>query len=1102
MKKKRKNPYRRSRGAVTVFLTLVLVPCLIFVCAFGDASRVALSKSQATSASDLALYSLMSKYDEDLKEWYGLVASCQNVEDFFNTSASYFDGMMSAEGIDGATRELFSQYLSALQTGEDFMDFLQVEITGETKVEALADSSMANPALLEDGIVEFMKYRGPVEIVANIIDRFSKMELSDKLEDANEDEPIVEAKQEYAKAEGELLSAVFYTFLATQNYQEYLEKNGVPDLEKIQNVCGEELSKIYDDLGKVTELITKYYAFTSGLKDLRDTLPLVEELPTVSGSGTNISVSYNGKTYKPTDIGAKLNADETGYDIDDQKASELAENYNTWASNVANAAGRIVSACGSIPAPSNSASDDVNPAVYLMKMQNTLSSSDLKTISDNGNKLMEAYAKILLAIACGVPNKTTGEALADARDDIAEEWTNYLSYSVNQDTKLEIILKQYNDAAKVNYPAITKMTYEFQSEYCNASVTVGGFFEKVREVYGTLAEELQMQIDRLNIVINGGSFTYDHNGKAYTAKSLEELKSLVVTYMEKREDWGDAIENSSSDSDYKKQEEANYSGEKNGEYVPNEQEEQLAALLREHGTGIIDDFGTRITNIRDLMQALLDALNGFTYGGTPVCTMTRTTAVSSAQTVIPTDYTQISTSLKQNEADAANYAAQLIQPPAGSPLYTPPSLVSGETGNHPDLTVDIPAFYQFMREKLRTDQDEIVKNKDDNDKQNEEYKKQAETEKTSSQGYSADYVKGIGTKELTKFSDQSNTFGADDLLTGTVGVVKTLVEGNFGEFRDRLYVVEYAMDMFSYSSFNNEGKFDLNGNKEYTHADFVTNGYDYPKEAADAWGTVDPTKVYDNQSLTNRPINSDYNQINLAEVEYILYGKSTMEENLKTSYGNIFVLREALNLVAAFQCFYSASNPTSIAINAIADAVALSTAGVVPIPLTKVILLGVLATMETAHDVNRLKAGIPVALYKTINPGDYTDTDWYYAIDGFDVASFNVDKEPVDENGLYYSDYLYIFLCIGAQSESCYKGMLLRIGDLIGANMVKQGESGFDLSKAQCYFKLTSTVRVKPLLLALPIVDSFEVDGDTNAATLRESTDWCFYEVSVIRGYS
>ena len=62
---KRKHKRKGSTGAVTVFLTMILVPCIIVVCAFDDISRVQLSKAGASSSADLALYSLLADYDVD-----------------------------------------------------------------------------------------------------------------------------------------------------------------------------------------------------------------------------------------------------------------------------------------------------------------------------------------------------------------------------------------------------------------------------------------------------------------------------------------------------------------------------------------------------------------------------------------------------------------------------------------------------------------------------------------------------------------------------------------------------------------------------------------------------------------------------------------------------------------------------------------------------------------------------------------------------------------------------------------------------------------------------------------------------------------------------
>ena len=85
----KKGQKQTSRGAITIFLAIILVPCIIFTCAFGDVSRVALSKSQANATGDLALYSQLANYDVDLHEWYGLVASCQDIESFYKKTEDY-----------------------------------------------------------------------------------------------------------------------------------------------------------------------------------------------------------------------------------------------------------------------------------------------------------------------------------------------------------------------------------------------------------------------------------------------------------------------------------------------------------------------------------------------------------------------------------------------------------------------------------------------------------------------------------------------------------------------------------------------------------------------------------------------------------------------------------------------------------------------------------------------------------------------------------------------------------------------------------------------------------------------------------------------------
>lgn len=227
-----------------------------------------------------------------------------------------------------------------------------------------------------------------------------------------------------------------------------------------------------------------------------------------------------------------------------------------------------------------------------------------------------------------------------------------------------------------------------------------------------------------------------------------------------------------------------------------------------------------------------------------------------------------------------------------------------------------------------------------------------------------------------------------------------------------------------------------------------------------------------------------------------MYGNASIDANIRSSYNNIFAIREALNLVSGFVNFYNGSkNTTAKVIHAIAVSVAGATSGVVPVSVTKCVLIGVLATLETAQDLYLLKRGFPGDFYKS------AEKDWVYALhEGEGFPPSKAENKPGKQDGMYYSDYMYLFLMVGITSgEQMYNAMLLRVGDLIEANMQKSGKEGFDLGKSLCYFHLKAKIRVKPLMLTLPIVHSF--DGVDSSGVL-ENKDWCTYDVDIYRGYS
>ena len=91
-----------------------------------------------------------------------------------------------------------------------------------------------------------------------------------------------------------------------------------------------------------------------------------------------------------------------------------------------------------------------------------------------------------------------------------------------------------------------------------------------------------------------------------------------------------------------------------------------------------------------------------------------------------------------------------------------------------------------------------------------------------------------------------------------------------------------------------------------------------------------------------------------------------------------------------------------------------------------------------------------------------------------------------------YSEYLRLFLLIGLYTNE--GKIILRTADVIQANMVHTGSTGFELQNSAAYVKLTATIQVKPTLLALPIF----ADVESNPI---DNSNWYTITYTGIAGY-
>ena len=1066
MKKRKKQ--QASHGAITVFLAIILLPCMVFTCVFGDLSRVQLSMATAKSAGDLAVYSLLARYDEDLKEYYGLVGSCQDIEDFYDVTENYFKGMLQAEGVSGEGSALFVQYLDELRTS-GYADFLRTQLSNVELTTAENGSLGDNPALIEDEIVEFMKYRGPIQIATDLVDRFSELGISQSVSEADENKQVSDKKQEYAEEQGDLLEAAFYVYLAIRQYEDAQQANNCPSSQRYTELA-RKLSDLRDDLKAVTSLVTKYY------------YPGTQNLESLIFPIFNIS-SYK---IKKEDVGKEKKTEDgkTIYCIDNATFKKLLQDLDEDLKKVKSAGDNFVDSCKGIASPVKG----VNYVVYCMKMQQVIKSSGVcTTMSREGDDLLRRYAKIQAASECeAMPDDNElpsdwQKQLEDACKKIDKVYEDYLGGS--QDSAYMKKVGEYTKTADATVPKVKNRKYTFTSKLTGKEETLDSFAKAARDTIRPVSTALEEQIKRLDVVIKGGDITC--NGKKKHVVSLDQLIKQAEKFTKARNDWGDAA--AAYDTTYAQDEYKLYQGAvsaaNGGDGGASQEEvegEKIAAKITPES---VTELKTRLVNIRADMQACLDSVTKFVYGEKAVASFeSGEEMLQAAWTVVPSNQ---DISLEAAENAAQGYFHSLVRPAEGE-IYTEPVIRGGNSGNDPDLSHDTPQLYKFLKDKLKNKTDEVEKAVDENEKKNDEYKQKGEDAKNSANSVDAACVEGKGEDLVDSHGGKKVSLLSS--LKSVVDVVNDIANGSGDELRDRLYVCEYIMDMFSYSSFDNEGKYrlELEENTNVSYKDFP-----YASQS-EAWGKEDARQVMENQSLTNRPIHHDNNHAHLGEVEYILYGNKSLDANLTESYKNIFAVREMMNVVSGFCNFYSGSNNTAKAIGGIALAVSSATAGIVPVPVTKCVLILVLSTLETAQDMKRLKQGARVEFYKS------SEDDWVYSLDGESTANFSASDRSGPESGMYYSDYMYIFLLMGLNNSELYSDMLLRVGDLVQANMRHtQGNEQFQLSNTKCYFNLKATVRVEPLMLTLPIIQI--VNG---AEDLRDRTDWCTYKLDMIRGYS
>lgn len=1077
---------KKTRGAISVFLVMILVPCIVVTSVFVDLGRVHMSKAMANSASDLALNSLLSNYDADLEEWYGMVASCQSIEEFYDVSAQFFLRTLSSQGLSDDEIVLLSDYYAHATNNDQIYDLLQVECqtAPSDMIGEVSGANLTNSTMLKDQIVEFMKYRGPIEITLGLIDRLKSDSSTMNAIESEENKELVDDKSDYYKAEGELLAAAFNSYVAIYDYYKEASTNGLTN-DKLKGYATRfsNYKSVYANINK--RMISNLYN-TSGLTAYARTKFRLDKYKT----------TY---TKSHTEVYSRRNGDQ--YIIDGERITSLLDTLKTEIDDFNTAKTNFVNASSALMAklPGSSATDS-NAIQWWVQMNTAVNASSgtnyttqLSTASDD---MLKAYAKVIAIKDCALGNDIPTDWETRFDELTAEVVSLHRKYIITNDEITE--LANEGTTVTIDYTDSYNKTVKKLEEVSSANinnivpsnlyVTVNGESKNLNDALAYIKSdlsstrtELQGYVDLLNIAIDGNE-SDDSIAENDKVKSLDKLLELAGEYHTSLNIWSNTA--NSTDTSM---------GADNRQEIADI--EQVCEEITEDSVRVLK---TRLTNIRSQISSVITAIDELKYGGVKLDSIASFTDFKNAA-----QSTVSSSEIKLTNQELSNYASSVF-----ASLFRPStdfSLAHSDDNNYnPTISptsgqIDTPELFMYFQSKFGGLSKQDVNEKKDELDGGEQAGSNKENETKEKGRYHG------GGEDITKDFSGSGTFNiADGTISGVIDLFESLINLDITSIRDDLYVAAYIMNMLSYATFENEGLYSLIEDKTDLSLSNYSSKYQSVmgtgEDQEGTWLSINLKDSY-NKSLTNKMINKNNNTAYCAEVEYVLYGGRDgkgNDDNVKSVYNNIYGIRYALNLVSGYANFWSGSDSTSLAIAGIAYGIWIATGGIIPEALTKVVLIPILTIFETSTDLDRLEAGFPVELYKS------SHDQWWMSVPDLDsVASFTSElsngggslSKKNQDTGLFYSDYLTVFVYLGLKS-SCAESMYQRLSEVIQANMRKlTGVDTYSMAKARLYFKLNATIRVKPLMITIPYFNGYDNNMDTK-------TDWCTYKISTVRGYS
>lgn len=948
------NRFKKTKGAVSIFLVIILVPMMTVSALFVDASKVSLAKSVSESAGDLTLNTALTDYDTKLKDMYGLFATAQNTDELYASLEDYYRSCITSSGVSNEDADSYVDQIMAqlglVGDSGDVSDVLNMELV-DFSVNKNSDATLSNASVMKKQIVDFMKYRAPINTGLSFLSSIQTFKTLSKQSE------LVDKRQDYYKEEESVMKTL-------KSAWEYINKYNSLPLITDKNYFSDMQKNLKDSSGWENDY--KFSVNRKTIMDLYDTqgyidyycnVQKVNNVESKNAAGDNVRVDLWRFTYSETGVSAPLQ-DYTQYYP--KRVGGYDKNKRPTADGIKslmNSFYRELQKMNSYGAEikKTSAPVDVYDLQYLVQTNR----KNLGPYTSSAQSVYTVYQKLKNAMIW-----------VEAYDDDAKKELKDTQITVN--SKSDKLSSQFST---------------IESKYESAMNEVSG----IAKTFSDISQELNKGEDPTNTTKTNDLI-----------KGISDKVSGYVDNMEKAKEYLDNASKKLNEAKTSVESGKLYNAKNAWEGAANDNElkntsmaRQDKAEIQELGTYLntqeIEKMVTRLKNISDNLQKSIDKIKKYKFDGTFIGDIK---GYGKAESLIEGKVgaaqlksVKLSTPELKSQADgwfsweSGKLDVSWVNK-SGTQVY-----LHGKT--------DKLNFYSYLYTHFNTGEvsaktETKSENKSDGQNLYDDIKKSSDS-KASDDAKNAEKGNITNSKDLSslvtngwpsKDAGNNDEIPSSEIKTGDSAAKDTSKSlssmfKNLGDaaakmgtdLRDKLYVSDYVLSMFSYDTIEKETE---------------------KKSGKDA--AV--------QTLTLTPMNTTNNYAYGKEVEYIIYGGSN-SSNLTKAYGSIYGIRFGFNVIYAFMD--SSIRDTAFAI---ATPISAATLGVIPAPLIQAAIIIGIACCESALDLQDLKNGESVPLFKN------SDT-WKCSINGLmnearegignalkDVTDVTIDTGIEELNGL------------------------------------------------------------------------------------------------------